>query len=76
MLLHEARLPAWSQYAIRRERDSPKHARFGARQGWINDVLECYFTKSLIGLFLVNAVNSVNVVDCNFEDNCTNRTHT
>jgi hypothetical protein len=38
-------------------------------QGWINDVLECYFTGNLIGLYLDNAVNSVNVVDGNFEDN-------
>ena len=35
--------------------------------GWINDVLECYFTGNLIGLYMVNAVNSVNVVDGNFE---------
>ena len=37
--------------------------------GWINDVLECYFTENLIGLYMVNAVNSVNVVDGNFEGN-------
>ena len=37
--------------------------------GWINDVLECYFTGNLIGLYLDNAVNSVNVVDGNFEGN-------
>eukprot|EP01044_Picomonas_judraskeda_P006450 COSAG03_NODE_643_length_6532_cov_3.761387_2_plen_630_part_00 len=37
--------------------------------GWINDVLECYFTGNLVGLYLDNAVNSVNVVDGNFEDN-------
>lgn len=37
--------------------------------GWINDVLECYFTGNLIGLYMVNAVNSVNVVDGNFEGN-------
>jgi hypothetical protein len=38
--------------------------------GWINDVLECYFTGNLIGVYLDNAVNSVNVVDGNFEGNC------
>lgn len=32
-------------------------------------MLECYFTGNLIGLYLDNAVNSVNVVDGNFEDN-------
>jgi hypothetical protein len=37
--------------------------------GWINDVLECYFTGNLIGVYLDNAVNSVNVVDGNFESN-------
>jgi hypothetical protein len=37
--------------------------------GWINDVLECYFEYNLIGLYLDNAVNSVNVLDSNFEEN-------
>ena len=37
--------------------------------GWINDVLECYFTGNLIGLYLDNAVNSVNCIDGNFEGN-------
>ena len=29
--------------------------------GWINEVFECYFTENLIGLYLNNAINSVNV---------------
>ena len=37
--------------------------------GWINEVFECYFTENLIGLYLDDAINSVNVVDCNFEEN-------
>ena len=37
--------------------------------GWINDVLECCFGKNLIGLYLEQAINSVNVVDGNFECN-------
>ena len=35
----------------------------------INDILECYFTGSLVGLLLLDAINSVNVVDGNFESN-------
>ena len=44
----------------------------------INDILECYFTGNLIGLLLLtiganeaqdSAINSVNVVDCNYEGN-------
>ena len=37
--------------------------------GWINEVFECYFTGNLIGVFLDVAINSVNVVDSNFENN-------
>jgi hypothetical protein len=37
--------------------------------GWINEVFECYFAGNLIGLFLDNSINSVNVLDSNFEEN-------
>ena len=30
---------------------------------------ECYFKGNLVGLHLDSAINSVNVVDCNFENN-------
>jgi hypothetical protein len=37
--------------------------------GWINEITQCYFKHNLIGLYLDNAINSVNVLDCNFESN-------
>ena len=37
--------------------------------GWINEVTQCFFKGNLIGLYLDNAINSVNVLDCNFESN-------
>lgn len=37
--------------------------------GWINEITQCYFKNNLIGLYLDNAINSVNVLDCNFESN-------
>ena len=40
-----------------------------AASGWINEIFECYFTGNLIGVFLDVAINSVNVVDSNFENN-------
>ena len=36
--------------------------------GWINDIVECGFAgKSMVGLYLDFAVNSINVLDCMFE---------
>merc|ERR1711924_412229 len=70
-------LSNYSVFAAAMTRSQVRYVRFSGGlvaglfmgYGWINDVFESYFTGNLIGLYLHEAINSINVVDCNFEGN-------